>query len=407
MSPITTFKIAIPDDKVKRLKQKLSLTDFPDEVVDADDPWSRGSPLAVVKRLALYWEKEFDWRKAEAELNEIPQYITKIEVKGFETYDVHFFHQPSAITNAIPLLFVHGWPGSFIEVTKVLPHLIQGGKDFPAFHVVAPSLIDFGFSSASKKKSFNVDQHAEACHKLMHALGYNEYVVQGGDLGYLIARFIALKYGSKHCKAYHINSAVPSQPTATSHPDIFAKANATLLSETEIAGIKRAELFSKEGNGYYREQATKPQTIGYSMTDSPVGLLACIYEKLHDWSDNYPWTDDEILTWVSIYYFSRAGAAATSRVYYEMEHRQPAAFVAAQAYTDVPLGIARFSKDLILLPKLWNHTMGPIVFESEYEIGGHFAAWERPDAVVHDLRTMFKEGGGAYNCITSRSGYKD
>ena len=232
-------------------------------------------------------------------------------------------------------------------------------------------------------------------------------VVQGGDLGYLVARFIAMKYGSKHCKAYHINSAAPSAPTATSHPDIFAKTNATPLSETEIAGLKRAELFSKEGNRYYREQATKPQTIGYSMTDSPVGLLAWIYEKLHDWSDKYPWTDDEILTWVSIYCFSRAGAAATSCVYYEMEHRQPAAFTAAQAYTDVPLGIARFSKDLVLLPKLWNHTLGPIVFESEYESGGHFAAWERPDAVVQDLRTMFKEGGGAYKCITNRSGYKD
>ena len=151
MSPITTFKIAITDDKIKRLKQKLSLIDFPDEVVDADEHWSRGPPLAIVKRLALYWEKDFDWRKGEAVLNKSPQFITTIEVEGFDVYDVHFVHQPSTITNAIPLLFVHGWPGSFIEVTKVLPHLVQGGKGFPAFHVVAPSLIDFGFSSASKK----------------------------------------------------------------------------------------------------------------------------------------------------------------------------------------------------------------------------------------------------------------
>ena len=151
MSRITTFKIAITDDKIKRLKQKLSLADFPNEVVDADEPWSRGPPSADVKRLALYWEKEFDWRRAEAKLNEFPQYITKIEVEGFDTYDVHFVHQPSAITNAIPLLFIHGWPGSFIEVTKILPDLVRGGREFPAFHVVAPSLIDFGFSSASKK----------------------------------------------------------------------------------------------------------------------------------------------------------------------------------------------------------------------------------------------------------------
>jgi pimeloyl-ACP methyl ester carboxylesterase len=229
--------------------------------------------------------------------------------------------------------------------------------------------------------------------------------VQGGDLGSLVARFIALKYGSKHCKAYHINSAVPSEPTAMSNADLYAKIKATPLSETEIADLERTALFSREGKGYYQEQATKPQTIGYSLTDSPVGLLAWIYEKLHDWCDKYPWTDDEILTWVSVYYFSKAGAAATSYVYYGMEHRQPAAFPAAQIYIDVPLGVARFSKDLILLPKLWNHTLGPIVLESEYERGGHFAAWERPDAIIRDLRRMFEEGGRAHNCITGRSGY--
>jgi hypothetical protein len=151
MSNIIPFKIAIPNEKIHRLKQKLALTDFPDEVVDTDEPWSRGSPLADIKRLALYWEKGFDWRKAEVRLNQFPQYITKIDVDGFDTYDVHFIHQPSAVPNAIPLLFIHGWPGSFIEVTKVLPSLVQGGKGFPAFHVVAPSLLDFGFSSASKK----------------------------------------------------------------------------------------------------------------------------------------------------------------------------------------------------------------------------------------------------------------
>lgn len=150
---IATFKIAIPDERIKRLKQKLALSDFPDEVVDTGEPWSRGSPLSDIKRLASYWERGFDWRKAESELNQFPQYITNIEVEGFDTYDVHFVHQTSTVSSAIPLLFLHGWPGSFIEVTKILPQLVKGGRDFPAFHVVAPSLIDFGFSSASKKVS--------------------------------------------------------------------------------------------------------------------------------------------------------------------------------------------------------------------------------------------------------------
>lgn len=151
MSSITQFKIAIPEDKIKRLKQKLALSDFPSEVTDTDDPWARGSPLVDIKRLSQYWENGFDWRKVEAELNAFPQYTAKIEVEGFDTHTVHFVHQPSPVTNAIPLLFVHAWPGSFVEVTKILPELVNGGQEFPAFHVVAPSYIDFGFSSASKK----------------------------------------------------------------------------------------------------------------------------------------------------------------------------------------------------------------------------------------------------------------
>ena len=224
-------------------------------------------------------------------------------------------------------------------------------------------------------------------------------------MGSLVARFIALNYGSKHCKAYHVNSAIPAEPTATAYPELHARVKATPLTESEIAGLARTESFFTEGNGYLRQQSTKPQTIGFSIADSPVGLLAWIYEKMHDWSDKYTWTEDEILTWVSIYYFSKAGPAATSLFYYEMEHRHPTAFTASQVYIDVPIGIARFSNDSILLPKLWNHTMGPIILQSEYESGGHFAAWERPDAIIKDLYAMFGEGGGAYGCVTGKSGY--
>ena len=174
MSSITPFKIAVPDAKIERLKQKLALADFP-EFHDDEEPWSLGPPGADIKRLAKYWESSFDWRSVEAQLNAFPQYTAPISVEQYGTYDVHFIHQQSKVENAIPLLFLHGWPGSFIEVTKILPQLVQGGEGFPAFHVVAPSLVDFGFSSASKKKGFNFDQHAEYCHKLMLALGYNEY----------------------------------------------------------------------------------------------------------------------------------------------------------------------------------------------------------------------------------------
>ncbi|KAE8446940.1 hypothetical protein EG329_011422 [Mollisiaceae sp. DMI_Dod_QoI] len=378
--------------------------DFPYEDSEAQ-PWSRGAPSSDIKRLSRYWETGFDWRQAEAKLNSFPQYITPTQVHGFGTYEIHYIHQPSSNTNAIPLLFLHGWPGSFIEVTKILPRLVHGGRDFPAFHVVAPSLIGFGFSSASKP-GFNVDQHAEAYHNLMQYLGYTQYVVQGGDFGSLIARFIAFNYGLKRCKAHHINSAAPAEPTATSHPELHARLKDTPLTPEELAGLGRTMAFSKEGNGYLRQLSTKPQTIAFSLTDSPIGLLAWIYEKLHDWTDNYAWTDDEILTWVSIYYFSNAGATAANSFYFEIEHRVPGAFEASQNYVDVPLGISRFPKDLILLPKLWNLTMGPIVFEREHDSGGHFAAWERPDAIVEDLRCMFGKGSKAYQCVDGKSGYE-
>lgn len=220
-----------------------------------------------------------------------------------------------------------------------------------------------------------------------------------------MGRSIASKYGPKNCKAFHTNSAVPAEPTVESHPELYAKVQATQLSDFDKAGLERTAYFSQEGQGYYKQQSTKPQTIGYSLTDSPVGLLSWLYEKLHDWTDNYSWTDDEILTWVSIYYFSTAGPAASSYSYYIIEHSDPGAFAASQKYIDVPLGIARFAKDLILLPKLWNKSLGPIVLESEYSKGGHFAAWECPEDIVRDLRTMFGEGGPAGGCVESKNSF--
>lgn len=153
MASITPFKISISDEKINRLQQKLALTDLPSEVPDLKDPYSRGVPLSEIKRLALYWQHKFDWRAIEAKINEIPQCIANIAVEGFGTYDIHFVHQRSQVSNAIPLLALHGWPSSFLAVQPMLPLLIEGGIDEPAFHVVAPSLIDFGFSSASKKVS--------------------------------------------------------------------------------------------------------------------------------------------------------------------------------------------------------------------------------------------------------------
>ncbi|KAH7136180.1 Alpha/Beta hydrolase protein [Dendryphion nanum] len=405
MSTIAPFAISISDEKLVRLNQKLALTDFPDECTDVEG-WCHGTPLSEVQRLTNHWKTNFNWRAAEAKLNQFPQYTLDVSVPNFGSQQVHFIHQPSQNKAAIPLLFVHGWPGSFIEATRIIPELVRDDIS-PSFHVVAPSLIDFGFSSGSKSKDFSIPQQAEVLHKVMLALGYDEYIVQGGDLGYLIARFLALKYGPKHVKAHHVNNVAPGEPNADAHPELHAKVQSSQLSEGELAGLGRTEVFSKEGNGYYKKQATKPQTVGYFMADSPVGLLAWLLECLHDWVDGYDWTDDEILTWISIYYFSSAGPAASSYVYYAIEHAEVSPFLEAQRYIEVPLGISRFPGDLILLPKLWNHTLGPVVFEKEHESGGHFAAWENPVAIVDDLRTMFGKNGGAFGVVTGKSGYVD
>ncbi|KAI8713962.1 EHN domain-containing protein [Fusarium sp. LHS14.1] len=391
MSDIKPYQIHVPDFRIEKLNQRLALAAFPSQNYDPTSAsWKLGPPVKEIERLAKVWQSGFNWRQVEARLNQLPQFTVPIETADFGTFDVHFVHKNSSQAHAIPLLFLHGWPGSFYEVSKIIDPLVQGGSHGDqAFHVVAPSLIDFGFSSPSKK-GFEFEQHAEVYDKLMRKLGYDRYVIQAGDVGCLIMRYMAKLYGPSRCMACHTNTPVPREPTEDTHPELYAQTSAMQPTETEQKALERTGDFYNEGSGYYKLQSTRPFTIGYSLRDSPVGLLAWIYEKIGEWSDEYPWSDEDILTWVSIYYFSAPGPEATSNVYYAMEHSDPPAFAVAAEYMDVPLGISRFSNDLVLLPKLWNQTLGPIMYEADHAKGGHFAAWERPDAIVQDLRAMFQ-----------------
>ncbi|KAJ9610801.1 hypothetical protein H2200_005578 [Cladophialophora chaetospira] len=415
-SDIQPYKISVPDSKVDRLKQKLDLYDLPTELsVSESPPWERGPPIADISRLARYWRNGYDWRKHEARLNAtLPQFMTTIILENFGTYDIHFVHAKAEGVNeenAIPLLFAHGWPGSFLEVSKILPLLVNGdGKASPRFHVVAPSLVDFGFSGPSLKAGFTVKQHGEICHQLMLKLGYDQYVVQGGDLGYGIARYLALTYPS-HCVAHHINLALPGKPTADKHPDLHAKIQSTPLTDWEKRGLARGSRHEKSGGGYMAIQSTRPQTIGIALAASPVALLAWIYDKLHSWTDGYDWTDDEILTWISIYEFSTAGPAGSLKIYFDENNSSdgpPFFWTCGQEYSHgSKLGISRFPAELSLPPKLWHHIMGEVVLMKEHDKGGHFAAWEVPDALVGDLREMFGRGGGAEGVVKGRSGYDE
>ncbi|EKM79128.1 hypothetical protein AGABI1DRAFT_85025 [Agaricus bisporus var. burnettii JB137-S8] len=402
MSTESPFKISVPDEQISLLKKKLELVRHPDELEEAGLDY--GVPLKDMQRFAAYWKDGYDWKKHEAQLNEeLPQFTRDIEVEGFGSLNIHYVHKKSTVDTAIPLIFVHGWPGSFLEVRKILPMLIEESSDHPSFHVVALSLPGFGFSEAPKKKGFAISQYAEVCHKLMLALGYNEYVTQGGDWGGIITQRISTLYGGKHAKARHTNFPTAPPPHPLHNPYNFFSNMLARYTPEEKAGLARMEWYYKESSGYYAKQSTKPQTLGYGLADSPVGLLSWIYEGLVNWTDNYPWTDDEVLTWMSIYWFSRAGPAASVRIYYEFTKSGGTLMTGGEL--GVPTGYSYFPKELVQFPRSWLKNKR-LVFESRHEKGGHFASVEHPDLLVGDMRKMFGKGGPAFGVVSSHNGFK-
>ncbi|PIL25386.1 hypothetical protein GSI_13276 [Ganoderma sinense ZZ0214-1] len=426
------FKLAVPDADLDVLHQKLELARFPDELEGAG--WEYGTPLADMKRLTEHWKNGFNWRKTEAEINKLPMFTRDIEVEGFGTLNVHFVHQVSDVRNAIPLLFVHGWLGSFLEVRKILPMLTAGGEDHPSFHVVAPSLPGFAFSEAPHKPGFRGPQYAELLNKLMLSLGYDEYVYQGGDWGHIIGKHAAFQYAHKHIKAWHTNMPWSIRPTFMEFPLIYIRTFLAFFFDKAFKElIASAPLQMARKTGYLKVQSTRPQTLGYSLADSPVGLLGWMYEKFVAGSDNYPWTEDEgtsmslppspfppspplspplrlspspsfLLEWISIYYFSRAGPTASTRIYYEMSGGGQWAIGRSPGWTTIPLGVSYFPRE-IPFPRIWVGTIGNVVVESEHDKGGHFPAFEVPEKLVADVRAMFGRGGPAHGVVPGKDGY--
>ncbi|KAL0572612.1 hypothetical protein V5O48_009343 [Marasmius crinis-equi] len=384
------FKISVSDDALKLLKKKLELTRLPDEIDGAG--WDYGAPLSDIRRLVERWKDGYDWRKHEKALNEeLPQFTRDIEISdGHGVLNVHYVYKKSKAENAIPLLFVHGWPGSFIEVRKILPLLTAVEEGRTSFHVVALGLPGYGFSEGAKKKGFDLKKYAEVGHKLMLSLGYNEYVTQGGDWGALITHTMAGTYGGSNIKAWHTNMAVASPPASSTE-------NPTEEDKAAFAGINH---YQTKGNGYFVEQSTQPQTIGYNLNDSPAGLLAWIYEKLHVWTDKYAWDDDEVLTWMSIYWFSRSGPAASVRTYYEVGQQG----FSNLPKTTTPYGYSMFPKEIAPIPTSWL-TDRNLVFHARHDRGGHFAAYEVPELLAGDLKKMFGKDGPAYGVVSGKDGY--
>ncbi|KAK5075417.1 hypothetical protein LTS08_001516 [Lithohypha guttulata] len=400
MAQIRPYTIDIPQAKLDRLKRNLCDYQWPTELQD-DPAWDYGTPEKDIKHFYQHWKDKFDWRDHEKKLNELPNFETTVDIDGHGGVDVHFLHFKNDAPNAIPLLFVHGWPGSVLECVRLAP-LLKGGDGKPAFEVVAPSLPNYTFSGPALKRGFGIPKYAEACHKVMLALGFNQYVVQGGDWGFLICRTLSAKY-PQHVKGIHTNWAWASEPKWTDENPKPAS-----YSERELNQMKQGERWNPfgtgEGRGYIAIQSTRPATINYMISDSPVGLLAWIWDKLVDWSDRYPWTEDEVCLWVSLYVFSRAGPDAASYIYYEATHDLETLQL-VQSYIDCPLGLADFPVELCNNPKSWRHTMGPIVYQEEFDRGGHFSGYERPDAVAKGLSEMFGKDGKAHGVVSGRSGY--
>jgi pimeloyl-ACP methyl ester carboxylesterase len=378
---IQPFRIAIPDADVDDLRDRLARTRWPAEL--STGGWSRGVPGPYVRELAEYWRTGYDWRNAEAQLNEQPQFTTAIDGQ-----DIHFIHVRSPEPGALPLVLTHGWPGSFVEFRRVIGPLADprahGGDPADAFHLVIPSMPGFGFSSPVRETGWTTERIAGAWAELMDRLGYQRYGAQGGDFGAFVSPALARRAPDR-VLGIHLNAAtygfIPWGEVADDELATF--------SDVEKARLERLGRFYSEGNGYFQIQATRPNTIGYGLTDSPVGQLAWIVDKFKEWT--HPPVDlperaisrDDLLTNVSIYWLTRTGASS-AHIYYESVH--------SGSYGDPPLatptGVAVFAEDVAI--RRFGERGFNIVHWSDFDQGGHFAAMEVPDLLVADVRAFFR-----------------
>jgi len=271
---VIPFKIHVADSVLADLKQRLARTRLPGEITGSD--WDYGTNLAYLKELVAYWQQKFDWRAAERRLNQFDQFTTTID-----GLDIHFIHQRSKNPNAMPIAITHGWPGSIVEFTKIIPLLTDpaahGGNASDAFHVVAISLPGFGFSGKPVERGYGPERMAGILAKLMARLGYTRYGLQGGDWGSSISRFAAINDAS-HVVGLHTNFCLAGPPPGAKDPNEGVTA-------AELERTRARQTFFDTERGYFLEQSTKPQTIGYALDDSPAGLAAWIVEKFRAWSD--------------------------------------------------------------------------------------------------------------------------
>jgi epoxide hydrolase len=391
---IRPFQVAIPQADLEDLRDRLHRTRWPAELPGVG--WSRGVPLAYLKELAAYWADGFDWRKQEARLNQLPQFVTSIDGQ-----DIHFLHVRSSEPAALPLLVTHGWPSSPVEFLKVIGPLTDpgahGGDPADAFHLVIPSLPGYGFSTPVREPGWgNLFRVSQVWAELMRRLGYARYAVQGTDVGAGVAGMLAMVDAGR-VAGVHLTGTGAGMPFG---PPVELEG----LSEADRARGERFNAFQADGLGYLHLQATRPQTLAYALTDSPAGQLAWIVEKFHEWTDPAAESPDDavdrdqLLTNVSVFWFTGAGASSAHATYEGMQAwREMAARSQEQgghqddwsggAPSGPPTGVAVFAADTTIRSLL---DPGNAMHWSEFDRGGHFPAMEAPDLLVGDVRAFFR-----------------
>ena len=383
---IRPFHVDIPEQELAEMRRRIAATRWPSSELVEDR--SQGVQLAALQELARYWASDYDWRKAEAKLNALPQFTTEID-----GVDIHFIHVKSDHEDALPLLMTHGWPGSVIELLETIGPLTNptahGGTAEAAFDLVLPSLPGYGFSGEPAEVGWDLGRTAKAWAELMRRLGYTRYVAQGGDVGAGVTDTMA-RQAPEGLVAIHTNLLVPAlggtMPTDT---------------DEERAAAAQIAAFGQSGNGYFVEMATRPQTIGYALLDSPIALAAWMidhdtdayYKIASAFVDGEPsgnLSRDHILDNITLYWLTGTGASAARSYWEAYGPDAPAAGRQPLPSPSIPVGFTTFPGEIWRTPRSWAEKSYPnLTYFNEVEKGGHFAAWEEPELFSEEIRATF------------------
>jgi pimeloyl-ACP methyl ester carboxylesterase len=385
---IRPFEVNIPDEALEGLRRRIEGTRWPSKELVPDR--SQGVQLETLQELTRYWASDYDWRKAEAKLNALPQFVTEID--GVE---IHFIHVRSRRENAMPLIMTHGWPGSVMELLDTIGPLTDptahGGDTEDAFDVVLPSLPGYGFSAEPTEVGWDPGRTARAWAELMRRLGYARYVAQGGDLGAIVTDVMG-RQAPEGLLGIHMNLLVTTLGAATPPPGD---------SEEERAALDAIKTFTTSGFGYFLEQSTRPQTIGYALLDSPVALAAWLldhdtdsYEKIFraflDGKPSGHLTRDQIVDNIMLYWLTGTGASA-ARAYWELGRAQALAAGQPPPEVSLPVGFTTFPGEIFQAPRSWVEQSYPnLIYFNKVDKGGHFAAWEQPQLFTEEVRAAFR-----------------